>query len=442
MQSDLWIPTTEVVATPAHPFYGKLNAILVRHSFDEFVEEKFRAFYSERKGRPGLPPGNYIRLLLIGFFEGLKSEREIAWRTADSLSLRGFLGIPLTERTPDHSTISKTRRLIDIETHDAIFSWVLQILAKEGIITGKTVGIDSTLLEANAAMRNIVRRDSGKTYQEFLEDLAADSGIKTPSREDLVRLDRKRKKKTSNLDWKSPVDPDSRVARMKDGTTHLAHKVEHAVDMASGAVVGLTVQPADTGDTTTIEETVRETFMNLLAATSPQGNPSLRNTMFQEVLGDKGYHSGPALVALHEFGLRTYISEPKRKRRCWEDRIDEQISTYENRRRVQGNRGRRLMRSRGELVERSFAHCYETGGMRRLFLREQENVKKRLLVQVAGFNLSLIMRRMFGTGTPRGFADLVLTLFALLQFAFSASLQAVFPSTLCLSPNFRKLPVP
>jgi transposase len=236
-QEQLWVTHTELANGPGHPFYARLNGLLDREKFDEFAETQCAKFYAEKNGRPSLAPGTYFRLLLIGYFEGIDSERGIAWRAADSLGLRQFLRIGLDEETPDHSTISRTRRLIDVETHRQVFLWVLGVIADHGLLKGKTVGVDATTLEANAAMRSIVRRDTGASYEEFLKDLAQQSGIETPTREDLARVDRKREKKSSNLDWESPTDPDARIAKMKDGTTHLAHKAEHAVDMETGAVI-------------------------------------------------------------------------------------------------------------------------------------------------------------------------------------------------------------
>ena len=410
-QTELWVAATELPTTSAHPFYSKLNEVLAKHGFDRFAEEACKEFYAPTMGRPGIPPGNYFRLIMLGYFEGLTSERGIAWRVQDSLSLRKFLGISITEKTPDHSTISKTRRLIDTETHDAIFSWVLQVLAKEKILVGESIGIDATNLAANAAMRNIARKDTGEAYQGYLKRLAEESGIPTPTKEDLIRFDKKRKKTTSNADWESKSDPDARIARMKNGSTHMAHKVEHAVDMDSGAVVGVTVQAADKGDTTTIRETVHTAFHALLDASGALGDPSLRSSMFLSTVADKGYHSGAVLLDLADFGIRSYISEPERGKRNWKNNPEEQLPTYANRSRIRGDHGKALLKKRGELVERSFAHCYETGAMRRLFLRQRENIAKRILVHVAGFNLSLIMRKIFGRGTPRGLGDLLLNIF-------------------------------
>ena len=213
----MWVPATELAKAPGHPFYQRLNRVLGKHGFDDFVEAECAAFYAPSRGRPGLAPGIYFRLLLVGYFEGLSSERGIAWRAADSLALRDFLGLNLSESPPDHSTISRTRRLIDVATHEAVFSWVLKRVAESGLLNGKTIGIDATTLEANAALRSIVRRDTEQGYEEFLTELAVASGIQTPTREDLALLDRKRTGKGSNQQWKHPQDGDARIARMKDG---------------------------------------------------------------------------------------------------------------------------------------------------------------------------------------------------------------------------------
>ena len=274
-QEELWVSHAELATGPGHPFYTRLNELLEQEKFDDFTEGACAQFYAEKNGRPSLPPGTYFRLLLIGYFEGIDSERGIAWRVADSLGLRRFLRIGLDEDTPNHSTISRTRRLIDVETHRKVFQWVLGVLADRGLLKGKTVGVDATTLEANAAMRSIVRRDNGASYEEFLKGLAKQSGIETPSREDLARIDRKRKKKTSNQEWASPADPDARIAKMKDGTTHLAHKAEHAVDMETGAVIAVTLQAADQGDTTTMKETLAETAENVATVLEREAEKAL-----------------------------------------------------------------------------------------------------------------------------------------------------------------------
>src|SRR5246127_4242503 len=412
-QEDLWVAHRELATAPGHPFYERLNAVLEAERFDEFVEGRCAKFYAARYGRPSLTPGIYFRSLLIGYFEGIGSERGIAWRLADSLALRRFVGIGLDEYTPDHSTISRTRRLMDLDTHREVFGWVLGVLADRGLLQGQRIAIDATTLEANAAMRSIVRRDTGESYEEFLTGLAKASGIATPTREQLARLDRKRKKRTSNKEWMSPTDKDARVTKMKDGRTHLAHKAEHAVDLDTGAVVAVTLREADKGDTTTLDRTLcqaGEAVAELVgreAVLHPDVKPKVNIKGIEEMVADKGYHSGAALERVRNYQVRSYIPERQQKgQRQWEGKAGQQQAVYANRRRVQGNYGKSLLARRGELVERSFAHCYDTGGMRRTHLRKHDNILKRQLIHVAGFNLSLIFRRLFGAGTPREWHNL------------------------------------
>jgi transposase len=392
-QASMWVATHDLPRTAAHPFYTRLNQILDKHEFDGYVEGLCQPFYAD-EGRPGLPPGRYFRLLLIGYFEGLDAERAIAWRAADSFALREFLGLVLPEAPPDHSTISRTRRLIDLETHQAVFTWILQRLADAGLVKGKTVGIDATTLEANAALRSIVRRDTGESYQDFLTKLAQASGIETPTRADLARIDRKRKKKGSNDEWMNPHDPDAKITKMKDGRTDLAHKAEHAVDLETGAVVAVTIQDADEGDTTTSHDTLTAAAEQIEAVV-PDGDG------LEEVVADKGYHSNQELEDLEAVGVRSYISEPDRGRRNWKDNPAARDAVYRNRRRIRGARGKRLLRQRGERLERPFAHLYETGRMRRVHLRGHTNILKRVLLHTAALNLGLLMRTLFGVGTPR-----------------------------------------
>lgn len=428
-QGSFWISTSALPMASAHPFYEQVNRILDGKDFDRLVEDLCRQFYHQRMGRPSLTPAIYFRLMLIGYFEGIGSERGMAWRVADSLGLRRFLGYALTNTTPDHSTISRNRRLIDVETRDAVFVWVMKVLAEEGLLKGKTIGVDATTLEANAVMKSIVRRDTGEGYQEFLTRLAQESGIETPTREDLVKQDKQRKKKASNDDWENPRDPDGKLTKMKDGRTHVAHKAEHAVDMDTGAIVTVTLQPAHRGDPESIEQTLplaADTLVEVLS--DEQAGERLSAPVMSELVADKGYHSNGVLTGVGRMVSRTYLSEPKRGRGNWSDNPDARDAVYvvypcayaisypdnpdacdavyANRKRIRGCRGKRLMKKRGELIERSFAHCYDTGGMRRTHLRGHTNILKRLLIHVAGFNLSLVLRRVFGRGTARGFQGL------------------------------------
>ena len=391
----MWVASTDLPRGAGHPFYERLNRVLDEASFDGFVEAQCAKFYADGVGRPSLPPGRYFRMLLVGYFEGLESERAIAWRAADSLSLRQFLDVPLDAASPDHSTVSRTRRRIAVETHLAVFTWVLQRLSDAGLVRGQTVGIDATTLEANAALRSIVRRDTGADYETFLHQLAAASGIATPTRAELTRLDRKRPKKGSNDDWTHPKDPDAKVTKLKDGRTRLAHKAEHAVDLETGAVVGLSVQDADAGDTQTMLDTL-VVAAEQVDAVQPAGAGIV------ELVCDKGYHSNQTLVTLAALGIRSYVSEPDRGRRNWRGKHVARDAVYGNRRRIRGARGKRLLRLRGERLERPNAHLYTTGRLRRVHLRGHGNILKRLLLQVCGLNLGLLMRQLLGVGTPRG----------------------------------------
>lgn len=401
-QRNLWIEADKIKGSPGHPFYEALNRILAEHGFDDYVEERCDRFYAERLGRPSLPPGLYFRALMIGFFEGLDSERGIAWRIGDSLTLREFLGLSITDSAPDHSVFTKIRQRIDLETHEQVFGWVVALLAREGLVRGKTLGIDASTLEANAALRSIVRRDTGESYEEFLERLAKASGIETPTRKEMAKIDRNRPNKGSNSDWEHPHDPDARITKMKDGRTHLAHKVEHTVDLDTEALLAVTLQPADRGDTQSIEETIGETclvFEDVLA--DPEAAEKIHPDFLKEIVADKGYHSNAVLTSLARSEIRTYISEPDRGRRNWKGKPEAKKAVYGNRRRIRGNRGKALLRSRGEKIERSFAHSFETGALRRLHLRGRDNARKRLLAHSMGFNLALLMRNRFGVGTPR-----------------------------------------
>lgn len=403
-QQSIWIDSDTLVRVEAQAFYRGLNGLLSRHGFDAFVEELIeKSEVFKDGGRPSIAPGVYFRMLLIGYFEGLTAERAIAWKCEDSLSLREFLGFSLTQATPDHSTLSGLRRRLPEEIHREVFDWVLSVAQDEGVLSGRKVAVDSTTLEANAAMRKIVRRVDGVTYQKYLKKLAKAEGIKDPQPKDLARMDRKRKgKKVSNKDWKSATDKDSRIAKMKDGTTHLAYKAENAVDLKSGIIVAAEIHPADRGDRATIVATLDSADAAVIKAGVELG--------VAEAVADCGYHGEAPLLELQEKCYRTCIAEPKMKKRNWRRRIRDlgdktararQAALYLNRARVKSAMGVRLQRKRAEIPERSFAHVCESGGMRRVHVRGRGNVQKRYGIQAAAANLGIVMRKLCGFGTPR-----------------------------------------
>jgi transposase len=395
-QQDLWVAAGDLPQSPGHPFYCQLNKLLDEAGFDDRVEQLCAKYYAEKRGRPGIPPGVYFRMLLIGYFEGLDSQRAIAWRCHDSRSLQAFLGYAITQATPDHSTLTVIRQRLPLAVHEEVFTFVLSIAESKKLLKGRSVAVDSTLIEADAAMKSIVRRDNGDDWKEYVRKLMAEEGIEDPSDEDIRKFDRKRKnKKVSNEEWMSPNDPDARIARMKDGRTHLAYKTEHAIDLQSDLVLAAGVHHANEADTATLETTLLKAQTHMILAGS--------EAEIKDAVADKGYHSTENLVTSEEYGIRTYIPEPSNPHgRKWTDKPEsDKRAVYNNRRRVKGNRGKRLSKLRSEYVERSFAHTCETGGARRSWLRGLENVTKRYLMYIAGRNLGVIMRALFGMGKPR-----------------------------------------
>ncbi len=395
-QQEAWVATCDLPRSPGHPFYEKLNRLLAEAKFDGYVEGLCRPYYADGVGRPGIPPGVYFRMLLVGYFEGLNSQRAIAWRCSDSRSLHRFLGYSITEATPEHSSLTVIRQRLPLVVHEQVFAKVLQIAQDKKLLKGKTTAVDSTFIEAEAAMKSIVRRDSGDDWKEYVRKLAAEEGIENPTDEELRKFDQKRKgKKVSNDEWHNPYDPDAKIAKMKDGRTHLAYKTEHAVDLASDLVLAAPVYHADESDTQTLPETLAMAQANLILVGSDEE--------IKDAVADKGYHSNETVTWCQSLGIRTYIPEREsRYGRRWTDKpSEEESAVYGNRRRVRGKRGKSLGRLRSEHTERSFAHTCETGGARRSRLRGLLNVAKRYLMYVAGRNLGVIMRALFGIGTPK-----------------------------------------
>jgi hypothetical protein len=420
-QQDLFITHDKLPRSPGHVFYRRLNQVLSEGGFDRWIEALCEPYYCEGVGRPSVPPGVYFRMLLVGYYEGINSQRGIAWRCSDSLSLRDFLGIPLGEESPDHSSLSYIRQRLPHEVHEAMFVWVLALLQQKKLLKGKTVGVDSTTLEADAAMKSIVRKDTGEDWKEYLTRLMQEEGLLAadddpPSDETLRKFDKCRKdKKVSNEEWRSPTDPDARIAKMKDGTTHLAYKAEHVVDLQSEAILAAEIYHADEHDTATLEDSLHQAQTHLIEAGS--------EVEIGEAAADKGYHSNETIAELREHTTyRTYIPEPKLKHaRVWTDKPAEQkVAVYANRRRTRGPYGKQLQRLRSERTERTFAHVCQTGGARRTWLTAIENVRKRYLLSAAAHNLGLLMRSLFQMGTPRGLQE------------FKTDLEGV-ASSLCLA---------
>ena len=426
VQDDLVATWAEMPRSPGHVFYDRLQNVLSEAGFDAFVEETCKPFYAPRMGAPSLPPGRYFRMHMVGYFEGIDSERGIVWRCSDSFSLRDFLRLANRDRVPDHSWLSKTRSRLPHEVHEKVFGWVLKLVAERGLVKGERIGVDGSTMEANAALRSIVRRDSGESYREMLGRMARESGVATPTIDDLVRLDRQRKgKKLSNEDWTSKTDPDAKIARMKDGSTHLAYKPEHVVDLDTSVIVAAPIHPADEGDTTTLPGTLEAATDNLAAVGLA---PSAEEPCV--LVSDKGYHSRQGLKDFDGGPWKTRIAEPTPANGYlrWHGDDEARAAVYANRNRLKSEVGKEAMRKRGEVVERSFAHVLERGGMRRTWLRGRENVHKRYLVHIAGYNLGVLMRALFGAGTPKETAAIKAAFLFVIQAAKAITVVLVAAS--------------
>ena len=406
-QQEFWVATESLSGAPRHVFYDRLNDLLAEADFDRFVESLCAVCYNEG-GRPSIPPGTYFRMLLIGYFEDISSQRGIAWRCSDSLSLRKFWGVPITDGTPDHSSLTKIGNRLPAPVSEQVFEFVLTMAAARKLLKGNTVGVDSTTLEASAAMRTTVRKDNGDDWKAYLKKLAEAEGVIIQSDEDLRRFDLHRrkqaKKKVTNDKWESESDPDARIGKMKDGRTHLNHKAEHVVDLDSEIIIQADVRHGDAADAKTIignlvEAQVRQDhcFENVHTDDSDCG-------VIQQVAADKGYHSNEVLNHCADLEVRSYIPERKGGERRWSDKDDKLKAAFHgNRQPMRRSKGKTLQKRRGELVERGFAQVCETGGARGTWLRGLEKVRKRHLISVAAHNLGIMMRALFGFSKPRPF---------------------------------------
>jgi transposase len=416
-EQTMWVATTTLPRSAGHPFYTRVNGLLAEADFDQFAEAECAPYYAETHGRPSIPPGIYFRMLLVGYFEGIDSQRGIAWRCSDSLALREFLGLGLADRVPEHSSLTVTRQRLPLAVHEAVFGRILQLAAATGLVRGKTVAVDATTLEANAAMKSIVRRDTSESWQQYIRRLAEEEGVQAPTADDARRLDRRRRKRVSNQEWASVSDPESRITKLKDGRTRLAYKAEHVIDLETEVILAPQIYPGDAGDAATLESSVRRAEAYVDQAAVP--------VVVEEVVGDKGYHAAETLAACAAWGLRTYIPERQCGRRRWHDKpVEWELAFRANRRRVRDQRSRHLQRLRSERSERSFAHTCGSGRQRRTWLRGVENVQKRYLLTAAARNLGLVMRHLFGIGTPRSLQGLAVMLRALTR-AFVTLLTAI-----------------
>jgi IS5 family transposase len=436
-QESLFVAADQLPQSPGHPFYRRLNALLAEAGFDRWVEQRCREYYEqdEPRGRKSIPPGVYFRMLFVGYFEGLDSQRGIAWRCADSWALRQFLGVPLGEGTPDHSTLTNTRKRLPPDVFAEVFQFVLSIAADKKLLSGQTAGADSTTLEANAAMKSIVRKDTGEDWKEYVTRLMREEGVIEPEREptdeEIRRYDRKRKDKTvSNAEWESSTDADARITKMKDGRTHLAYKAEHVVDLRSDLVLAAEIRPADHADTATLADSLVAAQINLREAGS--------DATIEEVAADKGYHAADTIEMCEFLEVRSYIPEPRRRHPSrWADKPDEhRRAVVNNRRRVKRDKSKKLQRRRSEVVERTFAHICDTGGSRRSWLRGLVNVTKRYLMAAAAHNLGRLMRLLNGIGKPKSLqGEGVLAALAQLLMARLTSIGGCLSDTIARSAD-------
>jgi transposase len=400
-QGSFWTVKSEIVTGPGSAYYDRLDRSLIEAGFDRVVREMCQPYYSEdesKGGRIGIDPLVYFKMLLVGFFENIGSERAIATRCADSISIRGFLKYELTEHTPDHSSLSRIRKRLGTEVYERAFALILEVLHKNKLLKGKRVGIDTSVIEANASMRTLVNNHTGETYDQYLKRLAEEEGIDSEDKQAVRQFDRKRKgKKMSNDDWHSPNDPEAKIGPTKPGKIKMVHKIENVVDLESGAIIQVTTLPGHQADD--------HDMANHLEQAQEQINTVLQNelnqTTIEEVTGDKGYFNIAELGKLQGKGIRTVIDEKNSNRNLNKLSTEDQKTVKNARRSVRTKYGRSIKKRRGEFLERSFAHLLDNGDLRRTTLSGWKDIQKRNLIGAMGCNLSLLMRKIYGFGTPK-----------------------------------------
>jgi len=400
-EPELFIPSARLVQPACSSFYVKLEQTLQSFSFAAAVRQLCQACYDNNgRGRPGVDPAVYFKMLMVGFFENIPSERGIAERCQDSISIRAFLGYDLTGNTPDHSTLSVIRSRLGVKVYDQVFVLILRALQAHGLVKGRNVGIDASVIEANASLKGLVNRQTEEAYWEYVRRLAAENGIDPKDADAVRRFDRKRPKKMSNQDWENPNDPDAKIGPTKAGATDMIYKAENTVDLDTGTILNAEVRPGDEPDQKDLASHVLEAQENINEAKDlPAGTLTI-----ESATADKGYHAVEEMGFLQQEGIRTVISDPVINRNM--DKLtDEEAKVVRSARRsAKSKSGKELLKSRGMHLERPFAHILDAGGARRTTLRGRDNLNKRFKFSAAIYNLSQLMRKLLGVGTPKQWA--------------------------------------
>lgn len=425
-QQEFWIPAQEISRSPKATFYSRLQETLDELGFEAEVRSICAPCYdASGKGRPGIDPAVYVKMIMIGFFEDLPSERAIAARCSDSIAIRAFLKYELAESTPDHSSFTVIRQRLGLEVYQQIFQFTLAALQKHGLLRGKYVGLDSSVIEANASLRALVNRNTEEAYWEYVKKLAAEAGIDPEDSAAVRKFDRKRPGKGSNQEWLNPHDPDAKIGPRKDGGTDMIYKPEIVVDLDTGAIVQAEVNPGDHADHQDVAAKIFQAQETINAARQAPAD----DLTIETATADKGYYAVPELQALQAESIKTVIADPIDNRRVDKLEPQEQVAVRSAQRAVKSKRGKKLLARRGMHIERGFAHILDCGGMRRTTLRGRLNLNKRFKLAAAVYNLSQLMRKLFGIGTPKqqeAFGLALFSVFFLLRNRITALTRRTF----------------
>ena len=433
-QPEFWVATHQLAKSAKASFYSKLDETLESFGFAGKVRQLCAPAYKQTNvGRPGIDPVVYLKMIMVGFFEDLPSERAIAARCADSIAIRRFLNYELDENTPDHSSLTIIRQRLGLEIYQKVFTLCLQALQEHGLLRGKHLGIDSSVMEANASLRALVNRNTAEQYWDYVKRLAAEQGIDPEDAAAVRKFDRQRPGKGSNQDWKNPHDPDAKIGPRKHGGTDMIYKPQTVVDLNTGAVVQAEVQPGDHTDHQGLATTILEAQQRINEVCGEAADALTVET----VTADKGYYAVEQLQALQQEEIKTVIADPVSNRRLDKLQPEQRQAVQAALRSTRSKYGKALLRRRGMHIERSFAHILDCGGMRRATLRGWENLNKRFKLATAFYNLSQLMRKLFGFGTPKQLAALARALFSVL--ARLLSLVAAMTWGAAAQPRPRKL---